>query len=617
MSEIEECAIAVDATYYIQLLLDNPPSHEPLLPALGGLTGIRNHIENNLDQWAAAKVTPFFIFDGQSVTGQDEVTVRRGRRANDKTNLAWELYFSGQAQNAVQTFGQNVGAFRPQSLYPLLQEVLHERTLHFLVAPYNAAAQIAYFDMIDSDQCAGIMGSHELLLYPIKDSIIKSIDFEARDVTAISKRQMIKALNVGEHTFIDAFLMTGTSFLPSFPPLLDTNIVPRQASILEAVNLLRTSEKSMANACASFNDILQAQDPTWLDKYRKARMTINHFIYVAETGEIKTNDFEKLTSDNHTYLGLQLPAELFHYANTGLIGSRPLSWMTNSQILVQPTLDGVASEEYRRLITSQLLPIRETTLALLIPRLHRGIQHSKITMKVWWDNRYSYTLNTANIQPSPPQRAATWVVKATALNESSHQGAPGSIAFELLALQNADFARATISSEKPKGLDTADAIISVTIWRLLHFRGYVNDSHELTPWGQALSKSFAALEPTVKSNPDVPYLYESLLVAFELIRFDLLNAKNKHEELHGLPMNGSDDDKASLLLVSRCATMLKLRHEANGYTGPLSKNLLAFHSLISAVRETDRDLTEAIVASMFMYGQAKKERDDGFEISHR
>ena len=103
----------------------------------------------------------------------------------------------------------------------------------------------------------------------------------------------------------------------------------------------------------------------------------------------------------------------------------------------------------------------------------------------------------------------------------------------------------------------------------------------------------------------------------ELIRFELLNARNPHDELRGLALNGSDADQSSLLLISRCASLLKLRHQANGYTGPLSKNLLAFRSLVSEVRSADRDLMEAILASMFMYAQAKRNRHNGWELSHQ
>jgi len=106
LADLEECAIAVDATYYIQLQLDAQP-HEPLLPALGGLTGIQGRLEADLDQWQSHQLIPFFIFDGQSITGQDEATALRSRMANEKTNFAWELYFNSQANDAVAAFGQN------------------------------------------------------------------------------------------------------------------------------------------------------------------------------------------------------------------------------------------------------------------------------------------------------------------------------------------------------------------------------------------------------------------------------------------------------------------------------------------------------------------------------
>lgn len=109
MTQLEDTAIAVDAAYYLQLFLDNPPYHEPLLPALGGLTGIQTHIEGDLDSWKANKTTPFFIFSGQSVVGQDDVSVQRGKRAIAGTDEAWALYFQSQANEAVLAFGSHRG----------------------------------------------------------------------------------------------------------------------------------------------------------------------------------------------------------------------------------------------------------------------------------------------------------------------------------------------------------------------------------------------------------------------------------------------------------------------------------------------------------------------------
>lgn len=615
--ELEDCSIAVDATYYLSQLLDTPPAHEPLLSALGGLTGIQTHINQNLDQWERSRIVPFFVFDGQSMTGQDEVGLERRRAANKKTDEAWNLYSRSEAEQAVTTFGANPGAYNVQNLYPLLQAILKRRGLHFLVPPYNACAQLAYFELIDSDQCSAVMGPQELLLYPIKDSIIRGFDWDAKLVSAISKKKIMRALSVAEPMFIDALLMTGTSFLPTFPPLLDNAMYPNRFTIDDAVNILRTSDKGVANACNSFNDILQAQDANWLDKYRKARMAIHHFIYISETGQVTVNDLNQLTKDNHEYLGLQLPEELFHYLNTGLIGARNLNSITHGQILVQPTLDGVVSAEYRNLVTTKLVPVKEQALGLMIPRVHRGIGHKDITMRVWFDPKFSYTINHRALQPAPSKLVGTWDVKESDLRSVFPADFAGPIYLEVLALANLDFVAKTLAKgNKIRGIDSMEMVTSVAIWRFLHLRGYVNDSHTLTKWGNALATTLLALKDASENRPDVPGLDEAALLAFELIRLGVLGAKHQ-EGIAGLPRRGTDEDKSSLVLISQCATLLKLRHQAYGYTGPLNKSLLAFRSLSTAVREADRDLVEAIVASMFMYGQCKRERDDYLDISQR
>ncbi|KAI1117297.1 nuclease-like protein [Nemania sp. NC0429] len=612
VSELDDTTIAIDASYYLQLFLANAPYQEPLLPALGGLTGIQFHIEHDLDSWKANNTTPFFVFNGQSVVGSDEITIQRGMRAIAGTDDAWKLYFQSQANEAVTAFGAHKGAYLVQYLYPLLQSILDRRGLYFKVAPVNAAAQLAYFDKADSSQVCSIMGSQELLLYPISDVVIRYIDWENGTFTAIQKKTLVKNLGVTESMFVDALLMTGTSFLPGFPPLKD--VTPRQpSSVQDAINLLRTSEKSVTTACNSFNDILGKRDPNWLQKYRIARMSVDHFIYIDETGEIKVSNHETLTHDNWEYLGYRLPEELYHYLDRGLIGPRLPSWLSHGQVVVFPTLDGVSPTEYRHLVTDQLMELRQLAIFLVLPRMNRGIQFKPINVRVWYDDKYTHKIEyrPQDLQALRAlQQVHTWDVKNDIVKQHFPNAKSGTVLFEVTALRNSDFAKSTITKAKIRNIASGSLVLSITLWRYLHLRGYVNESHQLTPWGEALAKSLEALEPTVTKNSAVPGLFEAVLLAYELLRLDLLNTRNQHPELNGLPMNGSDDDKASLLLISRCAILLKLRHQANGYTGPLSKNFLCFHSLSSSVRESCRDLLEAIVASLFLYAQADRERDD-------
>jgi hypothetical protein len=73
------------------------------------LTGIQYYIRQHLDLWNEHRITPFFIFDGQSLIGQDEITLKRARAANQKTDQAWELYLQTEGEQAVTAFGDSPG----------------------------------------------------------------------------------------------------------------------------------------------------------------------------------------------------------------------------------------------------------------------------------------------------------------------------------------------------------------------------------------------------------------------------------------------------------------------------------------------------------------------------
>ena len=459
------------------------------------------------------------------------------------------------------------------------------------------------------------MGSQELLLYDINDCVLlppSASEWESKKITGVSKSEIIKKLNVTPEVLADALLMVGTSFLPPFPPLQDRNIITQQPfTVKDAANLLRTSEKSVTTTCTAFNDILQVQDPHWLDKYRKAKMIIKHSGTVQESGVIQIKDYEHLTSDNVEYLGLQLPAELYYYLSKALIGPRFMNGFILLESLVLPTLDGVASDEYRRLVTRSLVPLKEQAAALIVSRIHRAFNHKDINLKFWFDDGLKETLVPRGNALENNKKADTWGVKDADMkaNEKALGVTPGSLSFAVLSLQQKDFAQKTITKGKVE-LKSESEVISNVLWRLLHLRGYVNDKHELTNWGKALATTLKAVSSAVKSHKDVHHLQEAAFLAFELLQFDQLNSRNRHTELIGGPLRGEDKDKESCMLIGRTACLLKLRHQNVGYTGPLSKNLLAYHSIIKAVRETDRDLTEAVAASMFLNSHATRQRDD-------
>jgi hypothetical protein len=456
-----------------------------------------------------------------------------------------------------------------------------------------------------------MMGSPELLLYDIEYSIITKIDFTSGLLYVLVKPSLPQKLNVSEDTLTDALLMTGTSFLPAFPVLKETDIIKQQPfTINDAINIYRTAHKSMITLCDTWTEILQKQEPNWQDKYRKAKMAIKHNIHVEEhsgMAVVVVSNSDQLTGDHPEYIALNLPQELYHYLIHADIGRRVMNWLSYLEMLVFPPLAGGDATEYRRLITEQLVPIQSQSIALYTSRLHRGFQHRDIKIRFWFDNTTTVVVKPLEVDPAPEGLAATWRVSK---NLFEHQKAasitkPGSFSFALSSLQDDDFAATTKNTvSETQNLKSQSEILSNAMWRLLHLRGYINNDHQLTNWGVALNITLGVL--ISMGFESMNEIEEAAFLAFELLRFDQLNARNRHREWIGVPLKGSEQDKTHCLLIARCACLLRLRHKETGYTGPLSKNLLAFSSIISAVRVADRDLVEAIIASMFMFAHADR-----------
>ena len=69
------------------------------------------------------------------------------------------------------------------------------------------------------------------------------------------------------------------------------------------------------------------------------------------------------------------------------------------------------------------------------------------------------------------------------------------------------------------------------------------------------------------------------------------------------------------MLVSRVASIGRLRHEPKGYRGPLSRSLLAYHSMISSLQAGLRDLLEMNLVAMFLEGNVDRDRNDWMDLS--
>jgi hypothetical protein len=156
MSTLSGATIGIEASDYLdQLDKFHVPvaAHplvvkEPLTPALGGTPfGLKPIFRATIAAWRAQGITPLFVFSGLNV-GKSDTALAEALRNTQTHSDAWALYDKNDPSNAVDTFRKST-AVAPESLFRLLQTILREEGVEFIVAPYGAPAQVCSEAAVD------------------------------------------------------------------------------------------------------------------------------------------------------------------------------------------------------------------------------------------------------------------------------------------------------------------------------------------------------------------------------------------------------------------------------------------------------------------------------------
>jgi hypothetical protein len=430
--------------------------------------------------------------------------------------------------------------------------------------------------------------------------------------------------------FVDACLLSGTSFLPTFPPL-DVVSNRKQPKMKAAMEMILNLGKSGYAACVHYESDPQCQALKYLDRYCRARSAIQFHAVMTKEGKAEPFDLNNAPRDIHEFLSFRLSDELYFYMSKGVISPRILNWITSGEILELPPLDGGESELYRSLVRDKLKKTRSSCLSLLASTIHRFYGHRDIKLKYWFDLDNEETLRLGDLEDHMPM-IREWNVREEVYGpEKNHhwvsfdrvvddllttKGKSGLIGIAVKTLKNKNFCAQTITKKDTNNLlKSKEEILFNSVWRMLHLRGYINKDHTLSPWGRVLC---AALDALPALPPEKAYmiveLEESVIVAIEMARLGLLNASDMFPAYSGAPYRGTTVEKRSTLLISRLGCLGKISHQEVGYTGPLSRNYLAYQQMVTAVRGSLRDLLEVSLANLLLFGDAERERTDYAEL---
>lgn len=143
LSVLSDSRLGIDASHYLQLLTDNPPSREPLLAATGGLPlALTQRIESDLRALEKLRIKPVFVFPGliPNKRLKQNHHLEHNDACRDRRD-AWAKYESGQEEAATKLF-EGRSSFAQWDLWRMVLRIFRHRNVEFIIAPYVAWAQV-------------------------------------------------------------------------------------------------------------------------------------------------------------------------------------------------------------------------------------------------------------------------------------------------------------------------------------------------------------------------------------------------------------------------------------------------------------------------------------------
>lgn len=606
LSALKGAVVGIDASHFIEQHLINISTREALLGALGGFPfALRNNIEKELQTFKNLGVGCVFVFNGLDFGKKDNRAAPQS--ASRSFEQAWELYDQQQADRVVDAFS-NAGTPPPETLYKFLQRILNQNGVSFMVAPYSAAAQLSYLASGANPVVDAVYGPSEALLFDL-EKLVTRIETEPAQFTWITKQNAQEELGrLSNDQFLDFCLLLGSPFLRACPLFESPAFPGKIPSVRDALPMFNATGRSALTLCAQYEEDRRMQELQYTDRYKRAYMIVKHHVYMDIDGRVGPMDQETTSSDMHELIGQRLPEELYFYLSKGVLGPDVPNFLTSGEVRISLPLGTEDTEVYRQLVGDTLTPIRSQSICLLANSLHRFYQTKVIHIRPWFDEKSERNINLKGI-PSVKESIQSWKISGPQLPESVKklQAPRGSFKFAIQGVNTSDFTSKSFSTKDTPILSSQEDILSNVMWRFLQLRGYVDEKHKLTAWGKCLEQALSNVDPADN-------LEDAIFIAIEMLRMDLLNTKQWFSHVSGGPMRGSEEDKSFNMLVSRVACIAKLQHKPIGYSGPLSRQLLCYRSLISEVRSALRNLIEVVLAGLLLSGDADRERNDWTEL---
>ncbi|OWZ61562.1 hypothetical protein AYX15_06241 [Cryptococcus neoformans] len=627
ISTLANTRLGIDATHYLNHLLTDPNSREPLVAATGGLPlAIISKIENDLRALERHAIKPVFVFTGLPLASRPPPKGPdiKAERENQIKNEAWALYDEGQAYAAVDKLVQfNNGNFVDQrDLLRSIMRLFRHRYVEFVVAPYLGIAQLAYLLQHPKGYIHAIYSSSECLMWPV-ERVITSSDWN-NNFQFVEKVRILNDLNLTSEQFLDFGILAGSSLSRTIP------LPQSEFSIKNIADLVR-HHKSGISVCQNVRQEPPYKAQFYTESFWKARLAVKFSLVLTTEGacvplptvitpQQQAFTVQDVPGDLEEIFSPRIPDELYFHICRGLVSAQVVGWLTSGMIIEQQPL--LETGEYRRfikdVITEGPTSPRCATIALLADILHPDWSKRRINVHYYFDPPYApvrgaFVPFTDALTQSLIGRCSDWMVPMFNLEMELRRQNSSTIDLKLCigALASEELVHRTFKPKGDRVLDKKDEVVANSLWRFLEVRGFVQQNHAHSLIGKALYAAY-----TVSRVND--RFQEPIYLILELLRAGVLHGGKwggpEAAPLLGGPSFGDEDEQNSVRLIMRCISVLPLVSRNQQWVGPLSQELLAFNAFVRGLSKSLRQLFEAVSVHLLLSGDGRRNRDDYSDI---
>ncbi|CAI9753598.1 unnamed protein product [Fraxinus pennsylvanica] len=182
-----------------------------------------NYFMHRINLLRHYKITPVVVFDGGNIPCKAATEDERHRRRKANRDMAMEKLKAGDA-NAASEFFQRAVSITPLMAHQLVQ-ILRSENIEFVVAPYEADAQLAYLSTFKAEEggiAAVISEDSDLLAYSCPAIIFKMDRYGNGEEIILDK--VLNAVGrvpsfqkFDKTLFTGMCILAGCDFLPSVP----------------------------------------------------------------------------------------------------------------------------------------------------------------------------------------------------------------------------------------------------------------------------------------------------------------------------------------------------------------------------------------------------------------